>query len=200
MPFRLSVILSTAVLLSLITSAGQTVSRVARTSDESTTRIGPGTYQMTLTAVQGGKSGNQTSGPLVIRASTCEDRSPPTGEQIENCRNLCMTPLYGWTSVDLTAVGAAVPRPESSIPAPSSRDPLYPGVLELSDCGQDPKREVQMFVIGSVLNRRDSRFGNDGPGIVVQVRHAGEGCHGGDWSEGGRGPHAAGTVRICRTK
>jgi hypothetical protein len=167
-------------------------------SNEPGVHLAPGVYRVTLRATEGPKSGHQVSGLLHLKKSTCEDRSEQTGERVEDCQYLCMWPIYGWTDVDLRAVGAAVPNSGSSAPAPSSRDPLHPGVLEvLGDCDEPEKPKIHLLAIGTVLNRRDPYAANDGPGIVVRVLRSRSNCLDGEWSEGGRSSDASGSFRAC---
>jgi len=167
-------------------------------SSEARVHLAPGTYRVTLRALEGAKSGQQVSGLLHLKKATCDDRSEQTGDRIEDCQYLCLTPLYGWTDVHLRSVGAAVANRGSEAPAPSSRDPLHPGVLEImGDCGESERSEVRLLAIGTVLNRRDAHFATDGPGITVRVLRSVGNCLDGEWHEGGLSPDAGGSFRAC---
>ena len=165
---------------------------------ERTFDLAPGVYRVTLKALTGGQAGRHSSGLLHLNRSTCDDRSPETGQTIKNCRYLCLTPLYGWTDLDLSAVGAVVAGSGSAAPSPSSRDPFRPGVIELGDCTSETVASGHMLAIGTVLNRRDGRYGSDGPGILVRLVRAVGNCREGDWSVGGLGPDAGGSFRACQ--
>ena len=199
MSAKLWTILSAVVLITLTGPSEQPKPFAAAGSTEREVRLDPGTYRLTLRALEGRQAGHQVSGLLNLRAATCEDRSEQTAERIESCESLCLTPIYGWTNVDLRAIGAAVSSPGSTAPDPSSRDPLHPGVLEvMGNCGEAERGQPRVLAIGTVLNRRVGSAANDGPGILVHVlRNVGE-CLDGTWYEGGRAHDAAGSFRACR--
>ena len=136
------------------------------------TRLRPGRYRLVLVATAGSHRGRRAEGMLELRLASPTDRSPEHPAERAPA-DTSVTPLWGATSIDFTAVGAPVePRGSDWAPAPTSRDPLHPGVMALverSDArGHPPATEL---LIGTLWNRRvdDGRIGLDGPGIDLGI-------------------------------
>ena len=124
-------------------------------------RIAAGKYLLIVESKHG-----RAMGMLQLWPSTVQDRSPSHPEIRPDPVKIESVPLYGWTSVDFDSVGVQFP-PDTgarAAPAPTSTDPLFPGVLV--SAGQPP-----MLFIGSQGNRRDRVTVEDGGGIALIVRH-----------------------------
>ena len=103
------------------------------------------------------------------------------------------TPLYGWTDIDVTQVGAL------EIGAVSSQDPLRPGVLVLE---QRPAPQAPVAItlrLGSLANRRAARPTFDGGYTALHVLRVEEesGGFAGTWVSGVRATRIEG--HFCAT-
>ncbi len=111
------------------------------------------------------------SGLLTLRLQMQE--SDPTQES--DSTSDPSTPLYGFTDIDLEAVGA------HRVGDPGSRDPSAPGVLVLER--EEYGRRVITLRLGSNANRRDVvRY--DGAYTVLRVRQSDEDGFAGSWRSG----------------
>jgi hypothetical protein len=88
----------------------------------------PGDYTLSMAATSGSQTGRSTRGPLTLVATSATDTSPRTGARVAASPPIHWTPLRGWIDADLRAVGA--PLCDEATP-PSSRDPVFAGVLVL---------------------------------------------------------------------
>ena len=160
-------------------------------------RLGQGTYRLVMVASHGTRAGRASSGTLALWPSSIRDRSrrrpaerPPA--------DTASAPFYGATSIDFPAIGAPVNvRGDEWVPAPSSRDPLHPGVLVLASATPAGSRFPSMIVIGTVSNRRvaDEPVGVDGEGIYLAFRRQRGDTIAGYW--GGYGRRVNGSGYFC---
>ena len=117
-----------------------------------------GSYDLTLVATNGPRSGRTSHGSLQLISADLSDRSPnPKFNHIRPVYYGDGFPYYGAARIDLSVVGAST---EGDI---TSTDPIYPGVLVTDFRRTDPDtrqpwREVEA-TLGGGNNRRD--------GIVV---------------------------------
>ena len=154
-----------------------------------------GKYRLTLAASNGQWRGKEVSGSLELRKTTSTDRSPRTGQTARD--SLALTPLWGATDVKFDVVGAPVTASDTLVPAPTSLDPVYPGVLVRilrPPIGANPAGIV--LLIGTLTNRRADIGWLDGPGIALAVRQVDSSGFRGTWQEwgiimGGRGDFCA---------
>ena len=124
-----------------------------------------GTYILTLIQVVDGADARRAQGVLNLR------RQPPGFEMLKTAS----TPLYGFTDVDLRAVGA------HRVGDPASTDPEAPGVLVLESL-HDGKRRI-LLRLGADANRRDSML-FDGAFTVLEVHAIYRGGFAGSWRSG----------------
>ena len=149
------------------------------------TTLAVGTYELTLVATTGLKTGNATTGSLWLTRTTPSDSSPKTGHRPARSGRRGV-PYYGSAVVDFERVGAPVFRDDTLVPPPESRDPVRPGVLVLLQNWQtDTLPRTLVLVIGSLSNRRDDEGWMDGPGIGLWVRSTTGSDFSGDWYEFG---------------
>ena len=110
----------------------------------------PGKFEVTFHATGGASRGHDVSGNLWLVALDQQVR--PDGH-----------PMYGWITADLAVVGA--PMCSKNGPAPSSEDPLDPGVL----VGIDAEGHHYMMVGTSGQKYGLERRTMDGCGIVLNI-------------------------------
>lgn len=126
-------------------------------------RISPGRYVLTL-ATEAAAPPARASVPLVLRATSSEDRSPD-GRRPDERDDPNRDYLYGATSLDFARVGAPVLRlrGDTITPLPTSLDPMRPGVLvSVSNRGT-------ILTVGTLSNLRDNHDLLDGAGIALTV-------------------------------
>ena len=111
-------------------------------------------------------------------------------------------PLYGWTDMDLGAVGAPLC---DDVTPPSSRDPVHTGVLVLKlDLETEridfrvPRRSgTPVLVMGTHTNIRIRQMRLDGCGIGFFVQDRSFRCLRGEWAEWGLKYDGGGTFELC---
>jgi hypothetical protein len=157
-----------------------------RTSVEA--RLLPGVYRLVMVATGGPASGKRAEGRLELRRTALSDRSPRTGAGPERA-DTGMTPLYGFSDLDFGAVGVSLsPGPE--IPAPTSRDPIYPGLLaHVQNWGSRTHPQQNALTVGTQSNVRAKLAAVmvDGPGAGLWVRRLWADRFEGTWRPWGRG-------------
>jgi hypothetical protein len=165
--------------------------------------LSAGAYELSFVATRGSRQGKTVRGNLVLASTAKTDRSPRTGE-IAKDPDIRYFPLYGWLDANLLEVGAPL-CPGGLAPPPSSRDPVFPGVIVQAidpawNFGDRVKRPpgAPILAIGTLANMRNGRLGLDGCGIGLFVQAAGSGCWRGEWSEFGLQHDGAGTFSLCR--
>ena len=124
-----------------------------------------GQYRLTLVEVVNGTDARSTQGTLTLRQQ-------PSG--LESLGNSA-TPLYGFTNINLRAVGAY------EVGDPNSEDPHAPGVLVL-ESGQTDTRRI-LLRLGANANRRDDML-FDGAYTVLEVREIAADGFAGNWRSG----------------
>ena len=168
--------------------------------------LGPGEYVLQIAAREGSMAGNTAGGRLWLLATSLTDRSVRTGRIADaNRSDPRYIPLYGWTEVDLGRVGAPLCS-DGPAPAPTSRDPVFPGVLVLT---VDPAwafeangvvrpKDGPMLVLGTLSNMRDGAGRLDGCGIGLFAQSIGRNCIRGAWAEWGIVADGRGRFELCR--
>ena len=137
----------------------------AHMNDRATLAGREGTYILSLIQVVDGADARRAQGVLNLR------RQPPGFEMLKTAS----TPLYGFTDVDLRAVGA------HRVGDPASTDPEAPGVLVLESL-HDGKRRI-LLRLGADANRRDEML-FDGAFTVLEVHAIYRGGFAGSWRSG----------------
>jgi hypothetical protein len=164
-------------------------------------RLRPGDYTLSMTATSGSRAGRSIEGPLTLVATTGTDVSPRTGARVAPPPPIHWTPLRGWIDSDLRVVGA--PLCDEATP-PSSRDPVYTGVLVLK-LERDTKLETRVarrdddpiLITGTGGNIRDGKPRLDGCGIGLFVQGKSFRCLRGEWKEWGLERDGRGTFELC---
>jgi len=116
-----------------------------------------GRYRLTLVAAFGPRQGKSTPGTLELWRSDTSDRSPdPRYRSLRPTNSNEYMPFVGSASLDFKSVGAAVRSTGGS--DPSSRDPMYPGMMVTDDRGfdSDTQRRFREVTIHVSDNRRDN--------------------------------------------
>ena len=131
-----------------------------------------GTYRLTLVEAIDSVDARRVKGALTLR------RQPPGLDSL----GTASTPLYGFTDLDLRAVGA------HRVGDPAGTDPKAPGVLVL-ESGRGGKRRI-LLRLGADANRRDAAL-FDGAWTVLEVREVSPEGFAGRWRSG---------VRLSRTQ
>ena len=131
-----------------------------------------GSYRLTLVEVVDSVDARSATGALTLR------RQPPGLDSL----GTASTPLYGFTDLDLRAVGA------HRVGDPAGTDPKAPGVLVL-ESGRGGKRRI-LLRLGADANRRDAAL-FDGAWTVLEVREVSPEGFAGNWRSG---------VRLSRTQ
>ena len=140
-------------------------------------RAGP--YRLTMVQIVDGEQVRSAQGGLTLRAQS------PGLDSLGSAS----TPLYGFTSIDLRAVGA------HRVGDPASETPEAPGVLVL-ESGSSEDRRI-LLRLGADANRRDTAL-VDGAWTVLEVREVTAGGFAGGWRSGVRLSRTEG--RFCATK
>ena len=144
-----------------------------------------GSYHLTLVSAAAEGTQRSVVGVLQLRPNQ------PALRQLAR-RAGVSTPLYGWTDIDVTQVGAL------EIGAVSSQDPLRPGVLVLE---QRPAAQAPVAItlrLGSLANRRAARPTFDGGYTALHVlRVEPSGGFAGTWVSGVRATRIEG--HFCAT-
>jgi hypothetical protein len=160
-----------------------------------------GDYDLSLVSTCGTRAGGSASGGLTLVQALSTDRSPATGQLVapESLKTIL---LYGWTDLDFRAVDAPLCRDEV---APTSRDPVFPGVVlhSMDWMGVDPSSHLPplTLLIGTVSNPRDGSLVTDGCGIFLGLETWDGRCYRGHWDAWGIALGGAGTFAACpRTK
>ena len=124
-----------------------------------------GDYQLTLVELVNGNDSRSVRGTLTLR------KQPQGLESLGSAS----TPLYGFTDVDIKAVGAY--RVGSLV----SKDPQAPGVLVLE--GNYAGEKSILLRLGSIANQRDLRR-YDGAYAVLEVGEITTNGFAGNWRSG----------------
>ena len=124
-----------------------------------------GQYRLTLIEVVNGTDARSAQGTLTLRQQ-------PSGL---DSLGSAATPLYGFTDVNLRAVGAY------EVGDPDSEDPQAPGVLILESDRDGARRILLRF--GADANRRDDML-FDGAYTVLEVREIAADGFAGAWRSG----------------
>jgi hypothetical protein len=165
-----------------------------RTDD--TARIAPGHYRITMIA-EGSWAPASARGNLWLSRTSSQDRSATHPSARAPAGDTASAPLFGWTDIDVRKVGVLNYAPDTGqffVPDPTSRDPLYPGVIVLIQNWQ-PNHGLRqnVLLIGTFDNRRVDGFDFlDGGGIALWVRRFSSGGFSGHWSRFGRRPESSG--------
>ncbi len=126
-----------------------------------------GRYRLTLVEVVNGANARSVQGALTLR------RQPPGLDSL----GAASTPLYGFTDVNLRAVGAY------RVGDPASKDPQAPGVLVL-ESNRAGQRRI-LLRLGADANRRDAML-FDGAYTVLEVHEIAADGFAGSWRSGAR--------------
>ena len=126
-----------------------------------------GAYGLALVEVLNGVHARRAHGVLTLL------RQPPGLDRLKTAS----TPLYGFTDVDLRALGA------HRVGDPDSTDPEAPGVLVLESL-HDGKRRI-LLRLGADANRRDEML-FDGAFTVLEVHKISGDGFTGNWRSGAR--------------
>ena len=126
-----------------------------------------GTYGLALVEVRNGVHARRAQGVLTLL------RQPPGLDRLKTAS----TPLYGFTDVDLRAVGAY------RVGDPASKNPNAPGALVLESL-HDGKRRI-LLRLGADANRRDEML-FDGAFTVLEVHKISGDGFTGNWRSGAR--------------
>ena len=132
-----------------------------------------GQYQLTLVEVVNGTDARSAQGTLTLR-------SQPSGL---DSLGSAATPLYGFTNVNLRAVGAY------EVGDPDSEDPQAPGVLVLESSRTGARRIL--LRLGADANRRDDML-FDGAYTVLEVHEIAADGFAGNWRSGARSSRSEG--------
>ena len=157
----------------------------------------PGKYRLTLIAGRGSRVGARATGTLTLFPTSGADRSPTTPNGRAGA-DTAAYPMYGATNLDLTRVGAPL-MPDVFFPAPTSLDPLRPGVLVHVDYahGRADASSIELL-IGTRENLRDNHgfVMTDGAGIVLSVCRIIRGRVVGEWRNYGMVVNGSGEFYI----
>lgn len=135
---------------------------------------------------------NEATGRLFLRPTSPDDRSPVTGEGPRPVPEWRKTPpLYGFTDLDFGRVDG--PLCEGETP-PSSRDPIYPGVL-LDFDPAEPDRGPTLYMGNNTRGPRNRSF--DGCGIGLYIQTWDGSCYRGHWDGSSIVAQGNGPFRIC---
>ena len=165
-----------------------------RTDD--TARTAPGEYRITMIA-EGSSAPASARGNLWLSRTSSQDRSQAHPSARAPAGDTASAPLIGWTDINVQKVGVLNYAPDTGqffVPDPTSRDPLYPGVIVLIQNWQSNHGLRQnALLIGTFANRRPDGFDFlDGGGIALWVRRFSSGGFSGHWSRFGRRPESSG--------
>jgi hypothetical protein len=138
-----------------------------------------GEYDLVLVATAGSRIGTTAAGTLRLWRTSSTDRSlrtdarPPPGDTT-------LYTHYGATDVPLLRVGAPISHERDALePAPTSQDPVFPGVLL--------RREgtSATLLVSTVGNRREEDSWLDGTGIMLPITFADVAGFSGTWDHYG---------------
>ena len=132
-----------------------------------------GNYQLTLVEVVNGNDSRSVRGKLTLRKQPQGLESPGSAS----------TPLYGFTDVDIKAVGAY------RVGSLASQDPQAPGALVLE--GNYAGERSILLRLGSIANQRDLRR-YDGAYAVLEVGEISTNGFAGNWRSGKSGSRIEG--------
>jgi hypothetical protein len=149
----------------------------AEAAADTAARIAAGRYVLTLVANDRSARPARAHGPLWLLDTSDADRSHPTGRGPAPVRDV-QEYLYGAVSLDFRRIGASVPMVagDTISPAPTSTDPIRPGVLVSRSNGET------VVLISTLGNIRDGRVWLDGAGIGLHVRQVSHDQFSGIWS------------------
>lgn len=168
---------------------------IASTSGPS---LSAGEYQVIFQAERGSRREGISKGTLWLRPTRVNDKSPRTGE-VADSSYISITPLYGWLDAELDRVGAPICA-TTPHPAPTSDDPVYPGVLVHTHrdlpLPSNAKGEV-MLTVSTLRNLRNGEDWLDGCGFVMYITSWDGECYRGTWSKFGRRSDGSGRYCLC---
>jgi hypothetical protein len=145
-----------------------------------------GIYRLTLVATFGPQQGKQAGGALELWRSDTSDRSSdPRFRTIRPTNSNEFMPFVGSADLDFKSVGAAVRSTGGS--DPSSRDPMYPGMMVTDDrrFDSDTQRRFREVTIHVSDNRRDNVVVTSVlPATSLLVRRIGKDGLFGAWGSG----------------
>lgn len=166
--------------------------------DSSRALLKPGEYRVIFLAESGSRKQAISEGRLWLRATRPNDRSPRTGKVAKDF-DFSGVPLYGWLDADLARIGAPIcsgyPHPD-----PSSRDPVYPGVLahiQRDHASPFPPGRRTFLTVATLSNPRTGVLWTDGCGFAMYVVGWKEGCIVGSWEEWGLRVDGRGRYCLC---
>jgi hypothetical protein len=158
--------------------AGSPVCRPSDADPQTLSRVGDirGEYRLFLSVPEGEKAGASTTGTLKLIP-----------------RDSTGVPLYGWTDIDLSAVGA---HQQGALDSSSME---APGVLVLTTRFPDDPGRIRRVTIrlGSHANRSGT-VAFDGAYTALYVRWIEKGGFGGDWASGIQRPDTTGEFCAVR--
>jgi hypothetical protein len=189
-------------LLTACVSADKEVARI---------ELSPGDYDLVVVA-DSAKPRLEARGRLSLRAYASTTRAAPsdtTLRQRRECFNCSASyPLYGWTSVDFSSIGAM---PADAASVGESTDPENPGVLvlpppapylkDLSNVYKIARPwDAPIMLIGTLQNSEATRGWLDGGGIGLFVQAEKGRCVTGEWSQWGLAfvANNRGSFTLCR--
>jgi hypothetical protein len=145
-----------------------------------------GEYEIRFIADQGSKSGSEVIGTLWLWLTRPNDVSFKTGEYPKDIDGLPSPPLYGAIDFDYKAIGAPIDTNDKVAPNPSSKDPIYPGVLvHIIDWMDGYPVDTPVLTIGSLSNLRNGSMYLDGPGICLILHQLDKTGFSGIWTNWG---------------
>lgn len=160
--------------------------------------LSAGEYELSLRAECGSRSGNEASGRLSLLPTHPNDRSPVTGEKPHHLNLRRNLPVYGFTDLDFTRVGAPICDGESALP--TSRNPMNPGVvLDLTSWREiDPAvPNLPTLLVGTTTNTLTNNLTTDGCGIALSIETWDGHCYRSHWDHAGIVGEGNGTFRVC---
>jgi hypothetical protein len=152
---------------------------------ESSARLRVGTYSLSVVRVTPNPTVS-VNGTLVLKEATPSDQSPQ-GLRLSRRKSNGLD-LWGHTTVDFAPTGLDLPATgDSHVPAPSSTDPIFPGVVVLIENRQTDGLKQNTVWIASGANDRSDRgyHMRDGPGLVMHVRELTPTSFRGTWEPAG---------------
>jgi hypothetical protein len=156
--------------------------------------VRPGAYRLTLVPTgRPARAGHAVTGSLWLWPARADDRSPRTGERTGGgpaARAL----LVGATDAPLGRAGVVLDRRDTAVfPPPTSRDPVYPGVVVYGAEVPPGSLATATLWVGTANSRAPQQVRvADGPGAVLRALR---GTPGGVGSRGGSAPPAASGAR-----
>lgn len=148
-----------------------------------------GEYDLIMVAWSGSRRGAVASGTLWLARTSSRDQSPSTEKSAPPGDTAPYT-FFGATDVRLLDVGAPISVAREALePHPTSRDPLFPGVLVRQQGGG------ATLLVSTLHNRRTGETWLDGAGIMLPILFADSQGFGGTW--GNYGILADGSGHFC---